>query len=68
MNFLFNRSQSQDSKRAPKAQVGDEVGGMLDAFVSLEDIAPSLDWMETIADSWGIPHNATSKASKALDE
>jgi hypothetical protein len=33
-----------------------EVAGAFDAFVSLEDIAPNLDWMEVIAASWGVPN------------
>lgn len=68
MKSPSNRSQFQESENSPKAQAGDEVGGMLDAFVSLEAIAPELDWMEAIADSWGIPHNATLEAPKVLDE
>lgn len=59
--------QSSNSEATPKAQAADEVGGMFDAFVSLEEISPELDWMETIADSWGIPHDATVKAPKALE-
>lgn len=52
----------QDKEITPKAQADNQVGeleagGMLDAFVSLEEISPELDWTEAIADAWGIPHN-----------
>ncbi|MBD1844180.1 hypothetical protein H6F89_12375 [Cyanobacteria bacterium FACHB-63] len=60
-------SSFRDSEATPKAPAADEVGGMFDAFVSLEEISPELDWMETIADSWGIPYNATSAAPKAQE-
>lgn len=37
-----------------------EVAGAFDAFVSLEDISPSLDWMEVLAASWGVPYCPTT--------
>jgi hypothetical protein len=33
-----------------------EVAGAIDAFVSLEEIAPHLDWMEVLAATWGMPY------------
>ncbi len=44
-----------------------EVAGMFDAFVSLEEIAPDLEWMDAIADSWGIPIESSPKAPKVLE-
>ncbi len=69
MKSPSNRSSFQDSENSPKVQAIDEVGGMFDAFVSLEEIAPDLDWMEVIADSWGIPHSSetTARAPKVLE-
>lgn len=61
-------SSFPDSEANPKAQAADEVGGMFDAFVSLEEISPELDWMEAIADSWGIPYTATSEAPKVQEQ
>lgn len=61
-------SPFHDAEANPKAQAGDEVGGMFDAFVSLEEISPELDWMEAIADSWGIPYDATLEAPKVLEQ
>ncbi len=65
--FFMQFSSFHGSEATPKAQAGDEVGGMFDAFVSLEEISPELDWMEAIADSWGIPYEATVEAPKALE-
>jgi hypothetical protein len=48
-NLLF------DSKSNLRPQVEFEVAGAFDAFVSLEEIAPNLDWMEVLAESWGLP-------------
>lgn len=32
-----------------------EVAGAIDAFVSLEDVAPDADWAEVLAAAWGVP-------------
>ena len=64
---MTSPSQFQDSENSPKVQAIDEVGGVFDAFISLEEISPELDWMEAIADSWGIPHESTSKPPKVLE-
>ncbi|MGG6266916.1 hypothetical protein ACQ4M3_21740 [Leptolyngbya sp. AN03gr2] len=37
-----------------------EIGGLFDGFVDLEEIAPDLDWLEVVADSWGIFYTAIS--------
>lgn len=58
----------RDSEASPKAQAADEVGGMFDAFVSLEEISPELDWMEAIADSWGISYTANSEVPRVQDQ
>jgi len=65
--MLPSSNPFQDSDTAPKAQAGNEVGGMFDAFISLEEISPELDWNEVITDTWGIPHNATSEAPKVQE-
>ncbi|HTL87785.1 MAG TPA: hypothetical protein VL134_00175 [Leptolyngbya sp.] len=67
MKSPFDPPQFPDSEDSPKAQAADEVGGMLDAFVSLEAIDPELDWTDAIADGWGIPRDATLEAPKVLE-
>lgn len=45
-----------------------EVGGMFDAFVSLEELAPDVTWADAIADQWGIPNRSNQAAPKVLDQ
>jgi hypothetical protein len=45
-------------KPAAAATVEFEVGTGLDAFMSLEDLAPGTNWQELLADAWGVPYNA----------
>jgi hypothetical protein len=33
-----------------------EVAGGFDAFFSLEDLDPDLDWHEALAAAWGLPY------------
>ncbi|GAP95372.1 hypothetical protein [Leptolyngbya sp. NIES-2104] len=53
-------SSFHDLEAAPKAQTVLDIGGMFDAFENLEEISPDLDWLEAIADTWGIFHPAIS--------
>jgi hypothetical protein len=43
---------------ATPAAVEFEVGSGLDAFVSLEELAPGTQWQELLADAWGVPYSA----------
>lgn len=45
-----------------------ETGGMFDAFVSLEEIAPGITWSDAIADQWGIPNTPNQAAPKVLEQ
>jgi hypothetical protein len=56
-------SSFYDMEAAPKAPTILDIGGMFDAFENLEEISPDLDWMEAIADSWGVVHAPISTAS-----
>jgi hypothetical protein len=47
-------------KPAAAATVEFEVGTGLDAFMSLEDLAPGANWQELLADAWGVPYNAAA--------
>lgn len=40
---------------------------MFDAFVSLEEISSDLNWTEVIADSWGIPVEASREVPKVQE-
>lgn len=53
-------SSFNELETAPKSIL--EIGGTIDEFVNLEEISPDLDWLEAIADSWGILYNAISTA------
>jgi hypothetical protein len=57
------RSPQPESEKTPIR----EVAGMFDAFVSLEEIAPGLDWTDAIADSWGIPVESNPEVPKVLE-
>ncbi|BAY57150.1 hypothetical protein NIES2135_40140 [Leptolyngbya boryana NIES-2135] len=58
--------------RAPKPESEEtpisEAGGMFDAFVSLEEIAPDVTWSDAIADQWGIPNPPNQAAPKVLEQ
>lgn len=44
-----------------------EIGGLFDGFVNLEEISPDLDWLEVVADSWGVFYTAISAAPTVLE-
>lgn len=69
MNFRWSNQSSDASKLARDAN-GEadrndedchyldadlEVASAIDAFVSLEDVAPDADWAEVLAAAWGVP-------------
>lgn len=59
MNFLSEPLPKQDHFKAqPVCEI--EVAGAFDAFVSLEEISPNLEWMEVLAASWGVPYCAAN--------
>ena len=43
-----------------------EVAGAIDAFVSLEEIAPDAAWNDVLADAWGIPASDETSQSNGL--
>lgn len=54
MGFPLNHGLIEcDDRSRPK--LGLEVAGAFDAFVSLEEIAPDADWVDVLAESWGLP-------------
>ncbi|MCU0551065.1 MAG: hypothetical protein MUC48_17090 [Leptolyngbya sp. Prado105] len=57
------RSPQSESEETPIR----EVAGMFDAFLSLEEIAPGLEWIDAIADSWGIPIEANREVPKVQE-
>lgn len=65
-NLLPDRRDDRDDPKTESPTVT-EVAGAIDAFVSLEEIAPNLDWMEVLAATWGVPYpTSTELASKDL--
>jgi hypothetical protein len=65
-NLLSDRHDDRDYLETESPTVT-EVAGAIDAFVSLEEIAPDLDWMEALAATWGMPCPESAKlASKDL--
>lgn len=58
MGFRLNNGSirgviDRDDGRRPRLEF--EVAGAFDAFVSLEEIAPNAEWLDVLAESWGLP-------------
>lgn len=53
-NLLPDRRNDRNYPET-KSPTVTEVAGAINAFVSLEEIAPNLDWMEVLAATWGVP-------------
>jgi hypothetical protein len=69
-NNLFCRQSAQSI--ATRSESGEntyiEVAGLMDDFMSLEEVAPGAEWSDVLAASWGIPcETATPQARPALN-
>jgi hypothetical protein len=53
-NNLFSRQTTVQSTEAPETTYI-EVAGLMDDFMSLEDVAPGSDYADLLAASWGVP-------------
>lgn len=58
-NNLFSRqsttqSTTQSTQAAPEASYI-EVAGLMDDFMSIEEVAPGSDYADLLAASWGLP-------------
>lgn len=56
---FFNNNSNASEQQAISPL---EVGGAIDAFISLEEIAPDVDWTDALAASWGLPYTASEIA------
>jgi hypothetical protein len=66
MAIWFNQGLIEhDDNARPKLEV--EIAGAFDAFTSLEEIAPGADWVEVLADAWGLPVPAEHTTKDHLD-
>jgi hypothetical protein len=48
-------SQQQAANVVAPSAIDLEVASSLDAFTSLEDMAPGMDWQNLLAATWGLP-------------
>jgi hypothetical protein len=53
-NNLFSRKSTVQSSEATETSYI-EVAGLMDDFMSLEDVAPGSDYNDLLAASWGLP-------------
>jgi hypothetical protein len=51
---LFSQRQAPSATLAQGA-IDMEVASSLDAFMSLEEMAPGMDWQNLLAATWGLP-------------
>jgi hypothetical protein len=54
LNNLFSRKSTVQSTEAAESTYI-EVAGLMDDFMSLEDLAPGSDYNDLLAASWGLP-------------
>ncbi len=67
---MFNNT-CQSSESVPKGPAPEdsyvEVAGLMDDFISIEEVAPDSDYSDLLAASWGIPcETATPEARPTL--
>jgi hypothetical protein len=48
-------SQQKAAKVTVPSAIDLEVASSLDAFMSLEEMAPGMDWQNLLAATWGLP-------------
>jgi len=52
-NSLFSNNSTQSAYVEEPTYI--EVSGLMDDFMSLEEIAPGADWSDVLASTWGVP-------------
>jgi hypothetical protein len=52
---LFFQGQTTASAALAQGAMDLEVASSLDAFTSLEEMAPGMDWQNLLAATWGLP-------------
>ncbi len=67
-NNLFSRQSATQSTDAAAEATYIEVAGLMDDFMSLEDVAPGSDYADLLAASWGLPcATATPEVQPSLN-
>ena len=52
---MFNNLFSKNSSQSAAEPTYIEVSGLMDDFMSLEEIAPGSEWSDVLAATWGVP-------------
>ena len=52
---MFNTLFSKNSAKSAAEPAYIEVSGLMDDFMSLEEIAPGAEWSDVLAATWGVP-------------
>ena len=66
LNNLFSRKSTVQSTEAAETTYI-EVAGLMDDFMSLEEVAPGSDYADLLAASWGLPcETVTPEAHPSL--
>ena len=52
---MFNTLFSKNSAQLTVEPTYIEVSGLMDDFMSLEEIAPCAEWSDVLAATWGVP-------------
>ncbi len=66
LNNLFSRQSASTEAAAEATYI--EVAGLMDDFMSLEDVAPGSDYADLLAASWGLPcTTATPETQPSLN-
>lgn len=52
---MFNTLFSKNSTQSAPEPTYVEVSGLMDDFMSLEEIAPGAEWSDVLAATWGVP-------------
>jgi hypothetical protein len=60
---MFNNLSSRQSSESAPESTYIEVAGLMDDFMSLEELAPGSDYNDLLAASWGLP--CTTKTPEA---
>lgn len=68
LNNLFSRKSNVQSTEAAPEATYIEVAGLMDDFMSLEEVAPGSDYADLLAASWGLPcETSTPEARPSLN-
>jgi hypothetical protein len=60
---MFNNLRQSSSESTPEATYI-EVAGLMDDFISIEELAPGSDYTDLLAASWGIPCDTASAETR----